>query len=68
MILLDSIIEDYKQGKLKIITKEVFYHKGYKRKEFTRVGYYLQYSNGDTRRLSSNERQELECIQQNNLN
>lgn len=68
MILLDFIIEDYKQGKLKIITKDVFYRKGYKHKSYIRKDHYLQYENGETRRLNKKDRIELESIQQNNLN
>jgi len=62
MILLDYIIEEYKQGKIKIIAKEFYYREGYKRKSYIRKDYYLQYENGETRRLSKKNRKELESI------
>lgn len=66
-MLLDFIIEGYQQGKIKIITKDIHYRKGHKHTEYIKKDHYLQYENGDVRRIGKNEREELESIQQNNL-
>lgn len=61
-MLLNCIINDYKENKLKIISKNVFCRKSKRCREVIKKLYFLQYDNGDIRRIGRKEREILQSI------
>lgn len=59
MAILDFIIQDYKDGKVKITERKQIATSN-KGKKFTKTFHYLEYENGDIRHISKNDKKELE--------